>query len=69
MAYTTDFIELNKPSKVLSLNVTSITGAGEWPHDDGAGDKWWSGGSNAKQYQWTIVATVTAQVHGCHITR
>ena len=69
MAYSTNFIDLNKPSKVLSLNVTGITGEAQWPHNDGAGDKWWSGGSNAKYYQWEMVATVTAQVHGSHITR
>ena len=69
MAYSTNFIDLNKPSKVLSLNVTSINGEAQWPHNDGAGDKWWSGGSNAKYYQWEIVATVTAQAHGSHLTR
>ena len=55
MAYSTNFIDLNKPSKVLSLNVTGITGEAQWPHNDGAGDKWWSGGSNAKYYQWEMV--------------
>ena len=61
MAYSTNFIDLNKPAKVLSLNVTSISGETYWPHNDGAGDKWWSSGTNPKYYQWEIVATVTAQ--------
>ena len=69
MAYTTNFIDLNKPSKVLSLNVTGISGEAYWPHNDGAGDKWWASGSNAKYFQWEIVATVTAQAHGSHLTR
>jgi hypothetical protein len=69
MAYTTNFIDLNKPSKVLSLNVTTINGEAYWPHNDGAGDKWWQSGSNAKYFQWEIVATVTAQGHGSHLTR
>jgi hypothetical protein len=69
MAYSTNFIDLNKPSKVLSLNVTSISGEAYWPHNDGAGDKWWASGSNAKYFQWEIVATITAQAHGSHLTR
>ena len=69
MAYKTNYIDVNKPAKVLSINVTSISNKAQWPHNDGAGDKWWSGGSNPKQYQWTIQATVTAQSHGSHLTR
>ena len=69
MAYSTNFIDLNKPAKVLSLSVTTINGETYWPHNDGAGDKWWSSGTNPKYYQWEIVATVTAQAHGSHLTR
>ena len=69
MAYSTNFIDLNKPAKVLSLNVTVINGSTQWAHNDGAGDKWWSGGANPKYYQWEITATVTAQAHGSHLTR
>ena len=69
MAYKTNYIDVNKPAKVLTVNVTSINNKASWPHNDGAGDKWWSGGSNAKQYQWTIQGTVTAQSHGSHLTR
>jgi hypothetical protein len=69
MAYKTNYIDLNKPAKVISLQYTSINGLTQWPHNDGDGDKWWSGGSNPKYYQWTVVATVTAQNHGSHQTR
>ncbi len=69
MAYKTNFIDINKPAKVLSVDVTSITGHAQWSENDGQGDKWWSGGSNAKYYQWEIVGTVTSQAHGSHLTR
>ena len=69
MAYKTNYIDVNKPAKVLSVNVTSISNKASWPHNDGQGDKWHSGGSNPKQYQWTIQGTVTAQDHGSHLTR
>ena len=69
MAYKTNFIDVNKPAKVLSLNVTNIANNAQWTHNDGAGDKWWSGGSNAKYYRWTVTASVTAQDHGSHLTR
>ena len=65
MAYSTNFIDLNKPAKVLSLNVTGISGEAQWAHNDGAGDKWWSGGATPKYYQWEV----TAQAHGSHLTR
>ena len=67
--YSTNFIELNKPAKVLSLNVTSINGDSYWSYNDGAGDKWWQSGTNPKYYRWQIEATVTAQAHGSHLTR
>jgi len=69
MAYKTNFIDVNKPAKVLSLNITSIANKEQWPHNDGQGDKWYSGGSNPKFYQWTVQGTVTAQAHGSHLTR
>ena len=69
MAYKTNYIDINKPAKVLSVNVTSINGEAQWSENDGAGDKWWSGGTNAKYYQWEITGTVTAQAHGSHLTR
>jgi hypothetical protein len=69
MAYKTNYIDVNKPAKVLSLNVTNISNLNKWAHDDGEGDKWWSGGSSSKYYQWTVTATVTEQSHGSHLTR
>ena len=69
MAYKTNFIDVNKPAKVLSVTVNSIANNAQWPHNDGAGDKWWSGGSNAKYYRWDVGITVTAQAHGSHLTR
>ena len=69
MAYKTNYIDVNKPAKVLTVNVTSIANHAQWPHNDGQGDKWWSSGSNPKYYQWTIQGTVTAQAHGSHLTR
>ena len=69
MAYKTNYIDVNKPAKVLTVNVTSISNHAKWPHNDGLGDKWWSSGTNPKYYQWTIQGTVTAQAHGSHLTR
>ena len=69
MAYKTNYIDINKPAKVLSLNISSITGSAQWSENDGVGDKWWSGGSNPKYYQWEVQATVSAQAHGSHLTR
>ena len=69
MAYKTNYIDVNKPAKVLSVAVNSIANDSQWPHNDGLGDKWWSGGSNAKYYRWEIDITVTAQSHGSHLTR
>ena len=69
MAYKTNYIDVNKPAKVLSVNVTTISNKNRWTHNDGAGDKWYSGGSNPKFWQWEVVGTVTAQNHGSHLTR
>ena len=69
MAYKTNFIDVNKPAKVLTISISSIANKEQWPHNDGAGDKWYSGGSNPKYYQWTMQATVNTQTHGSHLTR
>ena len=69
MAYKTNYIDVNKPAKVLTVSVTTINNHARWTQDDGAGDRWWSGGANPKYYQWEVVATVTAQSHGSHLTR
>jgi hypothetical protein len=69
MAYKTNYIDVNKPAKVLSIDVTSINDHARWTENDGQGDKWWSGGTNPKYYQWEITGTVSAQAHGSHLTR
>ena len=69
MAYKTNFIDVNKPAKVLTISISSIANKDQWPHNDGAGDKWYSGGTNPKYYQWTMQATVNTQAHGSHLTR
>jgi len=69
MSYKTSQIELNVPNKVLGVNVTSITGKTQWAHQNGSGDRWATGGSSPKNYQWTITFTVTSQSHGSHLTR
>jgi len=69
MAYKTNYIDVNKPAKVLSINVTNISNHARWTENDGKGDKWWSGGSTPKYYQWELTGTVSAQAHGSHLTR
>jgi len=69
MAYKTNFIDVNKPAKVLSIQVNSINNHAQWDQNDGQGDRWWSGGSSPKYYQWEITGTISAQVHGSHLTR
>ena len=67
--YKTSAIDLNVPAKVLPCTVTSATAVASWPHDDGEGDKWWSGGLNPKTYRWEITMTVVTVNHGSHLTR
>lgn len=69
MSYKTNQIGLNIPAKVLTVNVSSITGTERWPHDDGEGDRWWSGGTSPKFYRWRMVMSVAAKNHGSHLTR
>ena len=69
MSYKTSQIELNVPNKVLGVNVSSITGKTQWAHANGSADRWYSGGTSPKFYQWTITFSVTAQSHGSHLTR
>tara|TARA_A100001011_G_scaffold398573_1_gene503523 strand:- start:731 stop:2707 length:1977 start_codon:yes stop_codon:yes gene_type:complete len=69
MAYKTNYVDVNKPAKVLSVSVSSISNDSQWVHNDGQGDKWWKSGTNPKYYRWEVVATVTAQNHGSHLTR
>ena len=69
MAYKTNYIDVNKPAKVLSCTTNSISNNAQWPHNDGLGDKWWSSGTNPKYYRWNVTVTVTTQNHGSHLTR
>jgi len=65
----TSAIDLNVPTKVISVNVTSQSTDALWEHDDGLGDLWWEGGSQPKAYRWELTMTVTAVSHGSHLTR
>ena len=65
----TSAIDLNVPTKVISVNVTSLSTDALWEHDDGLGDLWWDGGSQPKAYRWELTMTVTAVAHGSHLTR
>ena len=67
--YKSTQIELNVPNKVLSTNISSVTGHAYWPHQNGSGDIWYSGSGSKKYYQWEIVFSVTEQSHGSHLTR
>jgi len=67
--YKSTQIELNVPNKVLSTNISSVTGHAYWPHQNGTGDIWYSGSGSKKYYQWEIVFSVTEQLHGSHLTR
>ena len=69
MAYKTNYIDVNKPAKVLICTADTINGLTKWPHNDGIGDKWWDGGASSRYYQWTVQLTVNAQSHGSHLTR
>ena len=69
MSFKTNQIDLNIPSKVLAVDVTTINGSEEWPFDDNSGDRWWEGGLSPRYYRWEIQLTVTAQNHGSHLTR
>ena len=67
--YKTSAIDLNVPAKVISCTVISAKNIASWPHDDGLGDNWWAGASNAKAYRWEITMGVTQVNHGSHLTR
>ncbi len=69
MAYKTNYIDVNKPAKVLSIQINTINNHAQWTENDGSGDRWWSGGASPKYYQWEMTGTVSAQTHGSHLTR
>ena len=68
-AWKTNFIGLNKPPKVLVGTADSFTPFALWPHANGEGDPYWSGGNNPKAYQWIVTFSVSTISHGSHLTR
>jgi hypothetical protein len=68
-SWKTNFIGLNKPSKVLSGTADSFTSIGLWPYANGEDDPYWSGGINPQYYRWQVTFTVNERLHGSHLTR
>ena len=68
-AWKTSFIGLNKPAKVLSGSVTSVTPVSLWPYPNGTDDPYWSGSSNPQYYRWEVSFTVSERTHGSNLTR
>jgi hypothetical protein len=60
---------IDVPAKVIECVVSSQTGLGAWPYDDGTGDPYWTGGSTPRDYQWRITMSVTPQTHSSPKTR
>jgi hypothetical protein len=68
-AWKTSFIGLNKPAKVLSGSVTSVTPVSLWPYPNSADDPYWSGSSNPQYYKWEVSFSITERTHGSNLTR
>ena len=68
-AWKTNFIGLNKPSKVLSGVATSFVSLDLWPYANAEDDPYWSGGSNPQFYRWQVTFTVNTRNHGSNLTR
>ena len=68
-AWKTNFIGLNKPTKVLSGTAESFVGLNLWPYANGEDDPYWSGGVNPQYYRWEVTFTVNERLHGSHLTR
>ena len=68
-AWKTNFIGLNKPSKVLSGVATSFVSLDLWPYANAADDPYWSGGVNPQFYRWQVTFTVNSRSHGSNLTR
>lgn len=69
VSYRSNQVRLNKPSKVLSVSVSSILGTEFWQHPAGDGDRWFSGSASRRHYRWRITFSVNVQQHGSHLTR
>lgn len=68
-AWKTNFIGLNKPSKVLSGTAESFVSLNLWPYANGEDDPYWSGGVNPQFYRWQVTFSVNERLHGSHLTR
>ena len=68
-AWKTNFIGLNKPSKVLSGVATSFQSLDLWPYPNAETDPYWSGGANPQYYRWQVTFTVASRSHGSNLTR
>jgi len=68
-AWKTNFIGLNKPTKVLSGSAVSFVSLNLWPYPNGEDDPYWSGGVNPQYYRWEVTFTVNERLHGSHLTR
>lgn len=68
-AWKTNFIGLNKPSKVLSGVATSFQSLDLWPYANSETDPYWSGGINPQYYRWQVTFTVSSRSHGSNLTR
>lgn len=69
VSYRSNQVRLNKPSKVLSVSVSSVTGTEFWEHPAGDGDRWYSGAASKRHYRWRVTFSVNVQQHGSHLTR
>lgn len=62
-------MRLNVPNKLIEITVNSVSGTEFFQYANGTGDRWWENGTSPKFYRWEIVASVTTQDHGSHLTR
>ena len=72
MAYKTSAIDLNVPAKVIPVDASNLSNNAFWDHQNGTGDKWYSGGQSPRAYRWNLTLTLqNAQGvdHGSHLTR
>lgn len=68
-AWKTNFIGLNKPSKVLSGTATSFVSLDLWPYPNAESDPYWSGGTNPQFYRWQVTFSANQRNHGSNLTR
>lgn len=59
-------MSVERPGKLIEVNVTSVTGIAAWPFDDGLDDPWFIAGN---PYRWRIVMTISGETHSSHVTR